>query len=380
MFLPGRHGDSVFTQRKLKESYANFIKEEKFAQSFAQFVKTGHWMSILSHFDHHDAKNKQPKVPRTNSLEVRWIYRTYLVADQLKETVETFLAESSGMEAISSSTSSKKSWEESKSVRSFHCSYKFNPDTAAFTLNEMSSIMCLILFPLYLRSEEYQQWKVELSKKKKKNKVGRDSAYEKEKEKENSGDHDEVAGSEDVEHMKHLMLSTAAFQDESDLASHFATAHFFQDSQMAVANTSFGICIYAGGIDKAEHPPIYANKAFEKLTGYSARKLNEHTHIKNLFGPDTEKQPQEHLMRSLIEASAAKVLITLYRRGGGGGSKFTAAVALKPSFDNTGQLVYWIAVYYDITRKGAHLNELKKANDLLALLPNMLCYEDTCSE
>lgn len=379
MFLPGRHVDNVFTQKKLKETYASFVKEENSMHSFAQFVKTGHWMSILSHFDHHDAINKQPKAPRTtNSPDVRWIYRTYLVTDQLKEQVDTFLHESTAMEAISSSSSSKKSWEENKSVRSFHGAYKFNPETAAFSLHEMSSIMCCILFPLYLRSEEYRHWKAELVKKSKKSKA--DSAFSTSTSvqshevphSEISGDHDDVPGSEDVEHMKHLMLSTAAFLDESDLAAHFTVSHFFQEAQTAVANTSFGICIYAGGADKADHPPIYANKAFEKMTGYSSKELHKHTQIKNLFGPDTEKQPSEHLAKALVEASTAKVLITLYRRGGG---KFLAAVALKPSFDNKGQLIYWIAVYYDLSRKGAHLNDLKRVSDLLALLPNLLCYD-----
>jgi PAS domain S-box-containing protein len=373
--------DDVFTQTSLKQEYEKFVVEEHSVDSFAQFVKNGHWLGMLSHFDHCDhskgtSKPTTPKAASRNS-ELRWIYQQFIVIDQLKEPVDQFLKQSviSADAAHMTNNSSRKSWDKSRSP-DFHESYKYNPESATFTLKEMSAMMCIILFPLYLGSEEYQHWRAWHVAKSKKI-AGKYLASA-------SGEHDfgmdshgdEETGTPDVQHMKQILLSTAAFLDEAELKTHLHKSSLFEDAHGAITSSSFAIAICRAQSQKPnDRPVLFVNKAFERMTGFSAKNVVGQN-LQLIVGAETEKLQLDRMALAMLEQKDIKLILTLYKRGG---SRFLAALALKPSYDNTGNIAFWIMIFYDLSRKGASLTELKKIVDLLALIPNMLSYPSSAS-
>jgi PAS domain S-box-containing protein len=367
-FLTPAKSADVFSQTAMKEEFAKFLELEHSALSFAQFIKNGHWLGMLSHYDHCDhSKSATPKTTARRT-ELRWIYQHFVVVDPLKEQVDEFLRLSAVNENMVANTSSRKAWQRTLPTE-FHESYKYNPETATFTLGEMAAIMCTILFPLYLGSEEYQHWKAwHVAKSRKIN--GPYLATE-------SGEHtagasaqfEEGVGSADVEHLKHMLLSSAAFVDQAELLEHFARPTLFEDARMAIYNSSFGVCICSAHPTGSDYPVLYVNQAFERMTGYKQKQLAHG--ITSLHGAETERMQIERLNASLREQRDAKLVLTLHRRNR---TKFLAAVAVKPSYDNTGGIVYWIALYFDLSARGSALIELKRVDDLLALIPNLLNY------
>lgn len=385
-FLHARPSNDVFLHPTGKDLYSKFVLEENATSSFAQFVKNGHWLSILTHHDHHASKiasiSNSPNItPRNN--DVRWLYHHFSVPDSLKASVDDFIKQSTLNETIvgGSSSSSKKSWEHNtSSMRSgFHESYKFNPETAIFSLNEMSAIMCSILFPLYLQSGEYRHWDDTRNNSPSKNSTGGFSGVQSSS-KDTTHTHnlhelsgeipDEVIGSVDMEHMKHMLLSTAAFLDESEIATLFSQGHSYQDAENAIDKAALGVGILSAATELAESHVLYANTAFEKISGHYYSQLSNKS-LSILLGESTEAAPQALLNSAFHEKRATKVVLTACRRNK---TKFLAALALKPAFDDQGRLAYWIVLVFDLSRRPASLAELKRVEDLLALIPNLLNY------
>jgi PAS domain S-box-containing protein len=376
-FFKSEKVDDVFTQSVVKQEYERFIVQEHSVDSFAQFVKNGHWLGMLSHFDHcdHSKSSSKPSTPKATNRngEVRWIYQQFIVVDQLKEQVDQFLKQSavSADAAHANNNSSRKSWDKTRTP-DFHESYKYNPETATFTLNEMSAMMCTILFPLYLGSEEYQHWRAWHVAKSKKI-AGKYLASA------STSDHDFTAdthgedgtGTVDVQHMKQILLSTAAFLDEAELQQQLHKSTLFEDAHNAITSSTFAIAVCrAQSQNPNDRPVLFVNKAFEKMTGFAAKQVVGQN-LQLIVGAETEKLQLERMALAMLEQKDIKLILTLYKRGGG---RFVAALALKPSYDNTGNIAFWIMIFYDISRKGASLTELKKIMDLLALIPNLLSY------
>jgi PAS domain S-box-containing protein len=237
----------------------------------------------------------------------------------------------------------------------------------------MSAMMCTILFPLYLGSEEYQHWRAWHVAKSKKI-AGKYLASAS-----TSGDHDfgmdthgdEGTGTPDVQHMKQILLSTAAFLDEAELTAHLHKSSLFEDAHGAITSSSFAIAICRAQSQKPnDRPVLFVNKAFEKMTGFAAKQIVGQN-LQLIVGAETEKLQLDRMALAMLEQKDIKLILTLYKRGGG---KFLSALALKPSYDNTGNIAFWIMIFYDISRKSASLTELKKIMDLLALIPNLLSY------
>lgn len=297
-----------------------------------------------------------------------------MVVDPLKEQVDDFLSQSAVQESSNSNTASGKSWNSAQQAN-FHESYKYNPDTATFSLNEMTAIMCTILFPLYLGSEEYQHWKAWHVAKSRKINGPYMAAASGEIDMPNGALSEEGTGTVDVEHLQHMLLSIAAFLDQAEIQNHFTRPNLFEDARTALFSSSFGICICSAQAPQAasadQHPVLYINQAFEQMTGFTLKTLSKG--LFSLHGAETEKQQIERINTAVRERSSLRLVLTLHRRNR---AKFLAAMAVKPSFDNTGEIVYWIALYFDLSarNKRRSLGELKRIDDLLALIPNLLHY------
>jgi PAS domain S-box-containing protein len=93
-----------------------------------------------------------------------------------------------------------------------------------------------------------------------------------------------------------------------------------------------------------DHPVVYANAAFERLTGYGARELIGED-LRRLQGNDREQEGRNRLRQALKEGAAARALLRNYRKDG---SQFWNEVFLEPVRDEGGKLTHFVGFHRDV--------------------------------
>jgi PAS domain S-box-containing protein len=118
--------------------------------------------------------------------------------------------------------------------------------------------------------------------------------------------------------------------------------------------------------DQDDNPIVYANKAFEKITGYS----QEETVGRNCrFLHDQAKDQEElQLIRDAVKnAKPVEVTLKNFRKNG---EFFYNRLSITPLFDNEGHLIYFLGVQYDVTEQVLAQQEIKTLTDPLNTLQN----------
>ena len=118
--------------------------------------------------------------------------------------------------------------------------------------------------------------------------------------------------------------------------------------------------------DQDDNPIVYANKAFEQITGYS----KEETVGRNCRFLHDQAKDQEELqpIRDAIKnAHPVEVTLKNFRKNG---ELFYNRLSIAPLFDNEGQLIYFLGVQYDVTEQIQAQQEIKKLTDTLNALRN----------
>ncbi|NJK73967.1 MAG: PAS domain S-box protein [Richelia sp. CSU_2_1] len=111
----------------------------------------------------------------------------------------------------------------------------------------------------------------------------------------------------------------------------------------AMAATSTGIVI--SDATNPEHPIIYCNPAFEKMTGYKRREIIG-KNCRFLQGNDTDPAALNIIRQALKTESECQVTLKNYRKDG---TAFWNALSISPVRDRTGKLTHFIGVQRDIT-------------------------------
>ena len=113
--------------------------------------------------------------------------------------------------------------------------------------------------------------------------------------------------------------------------------------------------------DKDDNPIVYANKAFELITGYS----NEETVGRNCRFLHDQDQVQEELQlirEAIKNAKPVEVTLKNFRKNG---DLFYNRLSITPLFDSEGQLIYFLGVQYDVTEQIQAQQEIKTLTDTL---------------
>jgi PAS domain S-box-containing protein len=113
--------------------------------------------------------------------------------------------------------------------------------------------------------------------------------------------------------------------------------------------------------DQEDCPIVYANKAFERLTGYGQEEIIGRN-CRFLQGADKDQPELQMLRESLAKHEAVSVTLRNYRKDG---SLFHNYLSVIPLRDNKGDLLYYLGVQYDITYKIDADNEIQKLSDML---------------
>jgi PAS domain S-box-containing protein len=118
--------------------------------------------------------------------------------------------------------------------------------------------------------------------------------------------------------------------------------------------------------DQEDNPIVYANKAFEQITGYS----NEETvglNCRFLQGQEKDQEELQKIRDAIKNATPIEVTLRNFRKNG---ELFYNRLSITPLFDNEGHLIYFMGVQYDVTEQILAQQEIKRLTDTLHRLSN----------
>lgn len=93
----------------------------------------------------------------------------------------------------------------------------------------------------------------------------------------------------------------------------------------------------------SEWPVIFANAAFQRLTGYEVRELMGRD-LRLLQGTDRDQESRQRMKTALAQGKSCRVLIHNYRHDG---AAFWNEIQLEPVKDNGGAVSFYIGYYRD---------------------------------
>lgn len=114
--------------------------------------------------------------------------------------------------------------------------------------------------------------------------------------------------------------------------------------------------------DQPDNPIVYANKAFERVTGY-ARDDILGRNCRFLQGRDRDQPEVERIREALRDHVPVTVILRNYRKNG---SLFYNQFAIRPLIDPEGKVIYYLGVQYDVTDKIRTEEDLRKLRATLA--------------
>lgn len=118
--------------------------------------------------------------------------------------------------------------------------------------------------------------------------------------------------------------------------------------------------------DQEDNPIVYANKAFEKITGYTV----EETIGRNcrfLHEQDKNQDDLQKIRDAIKNQESVEVTLKNFRKNG---ELFYNRLSITPLFDNEGNLIYFMGVQYDVTEQVSTQQEIKKLTETLDMLRN----------
>ncbi|MDQ1315906.1 MAG: hypothetical protein QG662_2015, partial [Pseudomonadota bacterium] len=125
------------------------------------------------------------------------------------------------------------------------------------------------------------------------------------------------------------------------------------------------------------NPLIYANPAFERITGYSQEEaLGRNCSF--LQNEDTDQPAVEELRQAIREQREGRVLLRNYRKDG---SLFWNELLIAPVRDESGKVAHFVGIQNDVTERKANETQLEyQANyDVLTGLANRNLFQDRLS-
>jgi len=113
--------------------------------------------------------------------------------------------------------------------------------------------------------------------------------------------------------------------------------------------------------DQPDNPIVYANEAFELITGYAQDEILGRN-CRFLQGEERAQPEIEEIRAALREQKPVTVTLRNFRKDG---TLFYNRFSIRPLYDQQGQLIYFLGVQYDVTESISAQQELKHLNTLL---------------
>ncbi|MBU8545029.1 MULTISPECIES: histidine kinase famiy protein [Roseomonadaceae] len=112
-----------------------------------------------------------------------------------------------------------------------------------------------------------------------------------------------------------------------------------------------------------DNPIVFANPAFQKLTGYTAEEVLGRN-CRLLQGPDTDRATVSQIREAIATRTDIAVEVLNYRKDG---TPFWNALFVSPVFGSDGSLLYFFGSQLDVTRRREAEEALRRTQRLEAL-------------
>lgn len=116
--------------------------------------------------------------------------------------------------------------------------------------------------------------------------------------------------------------------------------------------------------DLDDMPLIYANKAFEVMTGYSSDEILGRN-CRFLQGEDRNQEGRFKVREALENRQAVVVDLRNYRKTG---ELFYNRLSITPLVDREGAVIYFLGVQYDVTKQVQAESEVERLKSKLEAL------------
>ncbi len=113
--------------------------------------------------------------------------------------------------------------------------------------------------------------------------------------------------------------------------------------------------------DQEDNPIVYANEAFEIITGYDAEEIIGRN-CRFLHGDDRNQEGLAKVRSAIRDRKSVTVTLRNYRKTG---ELFYNQFTIRPLYDPEGNLIYFLGLQYDVTNQLQAEEELKRLNQLL---------------
>jgi methyl-accepting chemotaxis protein PixJ len=175
----------------------------------------------------------------------------------------------------------------------------------------------------------------------------------------------------EIDLVRHLAIQVAIALEQASLLNEFQQSQKvlrLRDRAIAAASNAI-IITDPRAID---NPIIFCNPAFETITGYSPEEAIGRN-CRFLQGPDTDPATIEQLRHAVRNSLECQVVLKNYRKDK---TPFWSELTISPVRDSFGQVINYIGVQADITRRKQAEEELKLSQQamhcqLLELLINV---------
>jgi len=116
--------------------------------------------------------------------------------------------------------------------------------------------------------------------------------------------------------------------------------------------------------DLPDAPIVYANKAFETLTGYSQEETIGFN-CRFLQANDQNQEASKQISEAMNKQESIEVTIRNYKKDG---TLFYNRLKITPLLDRKSRIIYYLGVQYDMTEQVEADNEIRELNAIIAML------------
>jgi PAS domain S-box-containing protein len=163
------------------------------------------------------------------------------------------------------------------------------------------------------------------------------------------------------------------------VVDHLPTADSLRLIYAAVQQANDAILITTAGLDAPEPRIVYANPAFEAMTGYTAAEVIGNT-PRMLQGPQSDRGELDQVRATLERGDSYHGEIVNYRKNG---STYLLSWRIDPIRDAGGTITHWVSVQRDVSEEYAAKEErarllhqaqqaMRLRNDLLSMVSHEL--------
>lgn len=99
--------------------------------------------------------------------------------------------------------------------------------------------------------------------------------------------------------------------------------------------------------DQPDNPIVYANEAFERITGYDKDQIIGQN-CRFLQGDERDQPEIERIREALKTNSEVTVTLRNYKKDG---TLFFNEFTIRPLFDHAGAVVYYLGIQHDVTEE-----------------------------